>query len=49
MLVQYSYLGLGTIVVEDYPEPQVRLDYYGGSSGTYAGFDRFGRVIGVRP
>jgi len=26
-------------------EPDVRLDYYGGTSGTYAGFDAFGRVV----
>ncbi len=45
VLAQYSYLGLGTIVIEDYQEPDVKLDYFGGTSGTYAGFDRFGRVV----
>jgi RHS repeat-associated protein len=32
----------GRIVVEDYVQPQVRLDYWGQTA--YAGFDRFGRV-----
>ena len=32
------------MVVEDFPEPELRLDYFGQGSGTYAGFDRFGRV-----
>ena len=43
-LVAYTYLGLGTVVVEDFVEAQVKLDYWGGTSGTYQGFDRFGRV-----
>jgi len=42
-LAQYSYLGLRTIVVEDYVEPEVKLDYVG--DGSYSGFDRFGRVV----
>ncbi len=45
VLAQYTWLGLGTMVVEDFQQPQVKLDYFGGSSGTYAGFDRFGRVV----
>ena len=44
-LSQYTYLGTGTIVKEDYPEPDVRLDYDSGTTGEYAGFDRFGRVV----
>ena len=44
-LASYSYLGLGTMVVEDFAQPQVKLDYFGGTSGTYAGFDDFGRVV----
>jgi len=32
------------IVIEQFPQPDVKLDYFGGTSGTYAGFDRFGRV-----
>ena len=42
-LASYSYLGLGTVVIEDYQQPEVRLEYY--SSGSYGGFDRFGRVV----
>ena len=41
----YSYLGAGTIVVEDYTQPDVKLNYDSGTAGTYAGFDRFGRVV----
>ena len=41
----YSYLGSGTIVVEDYAQPDVKLNYDSGTAGTYAGFDRFGRVV----
>ena len=33
------------IVVEDFQQPDVKLDYFGGTSGTYAGFDNFGRVV----
>ena len=44
-IATYSYLGGGTTVIKDYPTPDVRLDYFGGTSDTYAGFDRFGRVI----
>ena len=40
----YSYNGVGRMVVEDFTEPDVRLDYWGQTSGTYAGFDRFGRI-----
>ena len=41
----YTYLGGGTIVVEDYAQPDVKLNYDSGTAGTYAGFDRFGRVV----
>ena len=44
-LAGYTYLGLGTVVREDYEEADVRLDLWGGTSGTYQGFDRFGRVV----
>ncbi len=44
-LAEYAYLGMGRIVQEDYPEPEVRLDYDSGTPGDYAGFDCFGRVI----
>ena len=41
----YTYLGAGAAVRIDYSQPQVRLDLWGGSSGTYSsGLDRFGRI-----
>ncbi len=36
------------IIRIDYPEAQVRLDLWGGVSGTFAGIDRFNRVIDQR-
>ena len=47
-LAEYEYLGLRTIVSEDYPEPDVKLDYDFGTAGEYAGFDRLGRVVDHR-
>ncbi len=44
----YAYIGRSMIVIEDYEEPDVRLDYHGGTSGMYAGFDRFDRVVDQR-
>jgi len=44
--VGYTYLGLGTFVQTDSPEPDVRWDLITGSGANpYAGLDRFGRVI----
>jgi RHS repeat-associated protein len=40
----YSYNGASSIVVEDYPQPDVRLDYWGQTAGTYAGLDSLGRT-----
>ena len=47
-LVVYTHLGLSTVVRLDYPQPQMRLDLWGEVSGTYAGLDRFNRVIDQR-
>jgi YD repeat-containing protein len=47
-LAEYAYLGIGRIVQEGYPEPEVRLDYDSGTPGEYVGFDRFGRVLDHR-
>ena len=44
-LAQYTYVGGGRIVVEDYQQPDVKLNYDSGTAGTYAGLDRFGRVV----
>ncbi|MEM1353909.1 MAG: RHS repeat-associated core domain-containing protein [Planctomycetota bacterium] len=47
-LVEYKYLGGGRAVVADYTEPNVKLDLWGSTVGTYDGLDRFGRVIDQR-
>ena len=44
-LSAYTYLGGGRIVVEDYQQPDVKLNYDSGTAGTYDGLDRFGRVV----
>jgi RHS repeat-associated protein len=44
-LVQYGYNGTGRLAVADYLVPDVKLDLYQGTAGTYAGYDRFGRVV----
>lgn len=46
VIASYEYNGTSLIVRKDYPSPDVRLDLYGGTTGTYAGLDRFGRVKG---
>jgi len=33
------------IIRIDYPQPSVRLDLWGGTSGTFDGIDRFGRTV----
>jgi hypothetical protein len=33
------------MIRKNYPTPQVRLDYWGGTSGTFSGWDNFGRVV----
>ncbi len=45
ILVEYSHTGGGEAVVTDYQQPDLKLNLYGGTSGTYAGLDRFGRTI----
>jgi len=44
-LAEYSYLGASTVVRITYPQPSVWLDLWGGTSGTFNGFDRFNRII----
>ena len=41
----YTYLGLDTIVAEDYPGGGVELNYDSTGNNAYSGFDRFGRVL----
>jgi RHS repeat-associated protein len=44
-LEDYSYLGASAMVQRAHGQPGVALDLFGGTSGTYAGLDNFGRVI----
>jgi len=50
-LEEYTYLGAGTVVKRNRPEPGTSLSYIGASNTAsdsgdwYSGFDRFGRVI----
>ncbi|NUQ62918.1 MAG: hypothetical protein HUU20_10535, partial [Pirellulales bacterium] len=44
-VAEYTYLGLSSIVVEDYPQPDVKLNYDSGTAGEYAGLDHFGRIV----
>jgi hypothetical protein len=48
VLAGYEYNGAAMFVAENYPQPGVKLDLYGGTSGTYGGFDRFGRIAEQR-
>lgn len=54
-LVDYSYLGLGTVVIEDRPQPDFALSHVlrvpealGDAGDIYTGLDRFGRVERMR-
>ena len=48
ILVEYSHNGGGGMpVVVDYQTPHVKLDLYQGTTGTYAGLDRFGQLKDV--
>ena len=47
-LAQYLYLGAGMVIRITNPEPGIWLDLWGGTSGTFAGIDQFGRVIDQR-
>lgn len=44
-LVTYTYLGVNTIVKESHPQVSGGLNLSYGSGGTYAGWDRFGRIL----
>ena len=54
-LESYEYLGYGTVVARDHPEPGVDLTYIklsgesnGDAGDQYIGLDRFGRVVDQR-
>jgi hypothetical protein len=45
-LAVYDYNGAGArLAIATYPQPSFKLDHFEGTSGTYAGFDRFGRIV----
>ncbi len=47
-LAEFAYSGAGRLVAETHKSggsAVAQLDYYGGTWGTYAGWDRFGRVV----
>lgn len=48
ILAEYSHTGGGAPVIVDYPQPDLELDLFGGTSGSYAGLDRFRRTIDHR-
>ena len=43
-LAIYDYNGKRRLALVDLPEPDVKRDRFQGTTGTYAGLDRFGRV-----
>jgi RHS repeat-associated protein len=43
-LASYQLSGAGRLIAENFDQPQVKLNYAGTTSGSYTGFDRFGRV-----
>jgi len=44
VIAAYDYVGLSHVLRESYPTPKVRLDYWGGTSGTFTGWDNFDRT-----
>jgi len=44
ILSEYGYCGLADVVVKDYPQPQVRREFYSVGTG-YSGLDRFNRAM----
>jgi RHS repeat-associated protein len=45
-LAVYDYNGAGSrLAIASYPQPSLKLDHFEGTSGTYAGLDRFGRIV----
>ncbi|MEM9109413.1 MAG: hypothetical protein AAGC72_05265, partial [Planctomycetota bacterium] len=47
-ITAYSYLGSGRVAIKDLPTPEIKLDYFGGTPGTYAGLDKFNRITDQR-
>jgi hypothetical protein len=44
ILSEYNYTGGGSPAIVDMLQPKVKLDHFQVTSGTYAGWDRFGRT-----
>ena len=45
-LAVYDYNGAGSrLAIATYPQPSFKLDHFEGTSGTYAGLDRFARIV----
>jgi len=45
-LAVYDYNGAANrLAMGTYPQPSFKLDHFDGTSGTYAGLDRFGRIV----
>jgi len=44
VLASYKVNGLMRLAIEDFEQPDIRLDYFDDQGNTYNGFDRFGRV-----
>jgi RHS repeat-associated protein len=47
-VVRYWYNGVGQVVGRIYPQPEVRWEHYGSTSGLYPDLDRFNRVTSSR-
>jgi RHS repeat-associated protein len=45
ILTEYAYDGAGRLATADYQVPGVKLDLYQGTTGTYAGYDRYGQTV----
>ncbi len=45
VIASYDYLGLNQMQRRSYPTPKLKLDYTGSSSGSFSGWDNFGRTI----
>ena len=48
ILVEYSRVGGGSAVFTNDQVPDLKLDRFGGMTGTYSGLDWFGQTMSVR-
>lgn len=49
-VVEYSYIGTQQVVIQEYPEPTTAVEYTlaTGAANSYAGMDRFGRIVDLQ-